>query len=150
MRDGRIELDFGDGRYPFRLAWAQLISLQEKTDAGPFFLQQRMLKGEWRVQDLAETIRWGLIGGGMTPIDASKLVRMFVENRPLLETLPIAMGVLAAALIGHPEESSLGEAGGGVAATAGNGSNSPTVDGASPPSSVSPESPASPTATSST
>jgi hypothetical protein len=149
MRDGRIELDFGDGRYPFRLAWAQLISLQEKTDTGPFALQQRMLKGDWRVQDLAETVRWGLIGGGMVPLEATKLVRLFVETRPLLETLPVAMAILAAALIGHPEEADLGEAGGGEAK--GNGSTiSPTVDGASPPLSDSPPSAASPTATSST
>jgi hypothetical protein len=149
MRDGRIELDFGDGRYPFRLAWAQLISLQEKTDAGPFMLQQRLLKGDWRVQDIAETIRWGLIGGGMVPLEATKLVRLFVETRPLLESLPVAMGIIAAALIGSPEEGTLGEAGGGEAAKGNGSTTSPTVDFASPPSSDSLPSAASPTATSS-
>ena len=134
MRDGKIDLDFGDGHYEFRLGWKELISLQERTDAGPFFLQQRMLNGDWRVQDISETIRFGLVGAGMTPVEATRLIRLYVERRPLLESLPVAMGIIAAALIGHPEEKPLGEAGGGEAKGSAS-MTSQTADGASPPSS---------------
>lgn len=139
-RDARITLDFGDGTYEFRLAWAQLIALQEKTDAGPYFILQRLVNGDWRVQDIAEIIRQGLIGGGKTPVEATKLVKLYVEQRPLMETdgpLTTAVKVLNAALEGNEEERDLGEAGRG-AVKANGSTRSPTEDSASPPSTESP------------
>lgn len=140
MRDGSIELEFGDGRYPFKLGWGELIKLQEKTDTGPYMLQLRLGRGDWKVQDIEETIRWGLIGGGMTPVDASKLIKLYVHGRPLLEDngpLLTATAVITAALVGAPEEGALGEAGGAKAKTEGD-QNSPTGNGALPRSSDSP------------
>ncbi|MCW0235281.1 MAG: gene transfer agent family protein [Ferrovibrio sp.] len=103
-RDARIELDWADGTYSFRLAWAQLAELQEKTDAGPFVVLQRLTSGTWRVEDISHTIRLGLIGGGMAPADALKKVRAYVEDRPPTESTIFAQGILMAALYGAPEE----------------------------------------------
>lgn len=88
----------------FRLAWGELIKLQESRDAGPFVLHQRLADGSWRVEDIAEVIRWGLIGGGMTPADAVKKIRLFVEGRPPLENLIYAQTILGVALTGAPDE----------------------------------------------
>ncbi|MBP0439584.1 gene transfer agent family protein [Tianweitania sediminis] len=96
--------DFADGAYTFRLRWAEIIKLQEATDTGPYVLLQRLYQGEWRVQDISAVIRLGLIGGGMEPTAALRLVRSYVEERPPLESLPLAQAVLAAGLVGAPEE----------------------------------------------
>jgi len=107
--DARVTIDWGDGEHVFRLAFAQLLELQEKTDAGPLELFQRIGGGRWRVMDLRETIRLGLIGGGMDPAKAIVLVRRYVEQRPLSESVPVALEILTAA-IAIPENESPGKA----------------------------------------
>ena len=103
-RDASITLDWADGTYTFRLAWGQLVSLQEECDAGPHVILQRLVRGEWKVQDIANVIRWGLVGGGKTPAEATQLVRRYVETRPPLENLLIAQGVMSAGVVGAPDE----------------------------------------------
>jgi len=103
-RDASIELDFGPGEQRFRLAWGQLASLQEACDAGPYVILERLMNGAWKMNDIRETIRYGLIGGGMPPHEALKLVREYVEARPPIESVMIAQAVLSAGLMGAPEE----------------------------------------------
>ncbi len=103
-RDAALVSDFGDGTYTFRLAWGQLSGLQESCDAGPYVIRDRLYTGTWRLNDIRETIRYGLIGGGLTPIAALNLVREYVEGRPPIENLPLALAVLSAGLMGAPEE----------------------------------------------
>ena len=102
--DARIELDWADGTYAFRLAIGQLAELQDKTDAGPLVLFERLRTGTWRVEDITNTVRLGLIGGGMPPADALKKVRTYVEERPWTENVPAAMMILMAALYGPAED----------------------------------------------
>ncbi|MEH0295871.1 gene transfer agent family protein [Agrobacterium sp. CCNWLW71] len=109
MRSARIELDWGDGTYTFRLAWGQLIELQEKCDAGPYVILQRLQTGAWQMEDISNVIRLGLIGGGMTAVDALKKTRAYVEAFPPMDNLLPAQGILAAALMGAPDET-VGEA----------------------------------------
>lgn len=99
---GRILLPFADGVYAFALIWGQLQELQEKTDAGPLELYNRVLGGTWRYADVRETIRLALLGGGegwvgadlgddgqptenalpikVTDVIANKLVRRYVDT----------------------------------------------------------------------
>lgn len=105
MRDARLkEITFGDGEYDFRLAWGQLVELQEKCNGGPLFILNRLNSGEWRIEDISNIIRLGLIGGGMAPSAARTLVVRYVEERPLLENHLLAVVVLQAALMGSSEE----------------------------------------------
>lgn len=108
-RDGSIVLPFGDGRHNFRLAWEQLIMLQEARDMGPFLLLNRLFSGAWRVEDISEVIRCGLIGGGKEPVAALELVETYVHKRPPLETLVIAQKVLGAGLSGAADEEEPGK-----------------------------------------
>jgi len=103
-RNGSVELDFGDGTYSFRLGWGDLQKLQEACDAGPFAIFNRLGDMSFKVQDIREILRLGLIGGGQEPAKALQLVREYVEERPMLENVPIAQAVLGAALVGAPEE----------------------------------------------
>lgn len=103
-RDGSVMLPFADGEYRFRLAWGQLAELQEKCNAGPYVVLDRLLTMTARIEDIAETVRLGLIGGGADPYAATKLVTTYVKERPLNETIVIAQQILGAAVIGSPEE----------------------------------------------
>lgn len=107
MADGsaRITFDWADGPHTFRLALEQLRTLQEATKTGPYTLWERVaLSREWRVDDIRETIRLGLIGGGMEPLDALALVRVYVDGRPLVESVAPAERILRAALIGADDD----------------------------------------------
>jgi hypothetical protein len=44
-RDGSFTCPWADGTYTFRLAWGEIIMLQEATDCGSFILLQRMAMG---------------------------------------------------------------------------------------------------------
>lgn len=126
-RDAKIELDWADDTYTFRLAWGQLIELQEKCDAGPFVVLNRLSTGQWRMADVSEVIRLGLIGGGLEPKQALQLVRDYVESRPPLENVMMARGILGIAIQGVPDEKP-GEAEG--EATGEGSMTSPTVKSA--------------------
>lgn len=102
--NGLITIDWGDGTHTFRLAIGQIQELQEKTKVGPRRLWMRIISGDWLVDDLRETIRLGLIGGGTPPVVALGLVRRYVEERPLLESIQPAIQILAAALNGVPDD----------------------------------------------
>lgn len=103
-RDASIALDWGDGAYQFALYWKQIGELQEKCDAGPHVILTRLIAGNWRIEDISNVIRLGLIGGGMEPIPALKLVRNYVEGRPPMENLLHAQAILSAGLMGAPDE----------------------------------------------
>ena len=103
-RSAELTLGWADGDYLFALKWGQLVELQEKTDAGPYFLLSRLHDGNWRVGDIREVIRLGLIGGGMEPINALGMVKRYVEDRPPMENLATAQAILGIAIMGAPEE----------------------------------------------
>lgn len=103
MRVGAVRFDYGDGEHTFRLAIGQLRELQDKTGVGPATLLDRITTRSWRVDDIRETIRLGLIGGGMDPLDALGVVRRYVDERPIAESVDPAFRVLMAALVG-PED----------------------------------------------
>jgi hypothetical protein len=103
-RDASIALDWADGTHQFRLAWAEIAELQEKCNAGPYEILQRLTTGRWRIEEISNVIRLGLIGGGMEPIPALKLVRAYVEARPPFENLMHAQAIMSAGLMGAPDE----------------------------------------------
>ena len=132
-RDGSTEQDFAGKRRLFRLGWGELVALQEARDAGPFLVLNRLLSGTWRMEDIAETIRIGLIGGGMPEPAARRLVVNKVEGNVPLENLVLAQRVLAAGLAGAGDEELVGkksEADGTTEETP----RSPTESSDSPPS----------------
>lgn len=124
-RDGSISFDWADGLHNFRLPLSQLRELQEKTGVGPMRLFQRLMDGSWRVDDAREIMRLGLIGGGMEPAQALRLVQRYVDVRPLAEAQAPAMLVLGAALHGTDQEAMPGKEEAPEAATSADSSLSP-------------------------
>lgn len=128
-RSGDTRLDFGGRERVFRLALGEWRKVQERCDAGPaeilarlapiFTARQQGLTfgqilanghlGRWRVDDVREVIFQGLVGGGMDPNAAIKIVRAWVDERPLLESVDIAYEVVLASIIGPEDEQAAGE-----------------------------------------
>ncbi|KFL48253.1 hypothetical protein IL54_3682 [Sphingobium sp. ba1] len=121
-----VELDFADGTYLFDLKLPQLAELQEKRKVGVFALYGRVMKGrgfiedvpvaiteagEAFAEDLWETIRLGLIGGGAGHVDgkdvavsaitARRLVENYCQSAPLKESWALAAAILMARVEGY-------------------------------------------------
>lgn len=101
-RDASTTFGWADGTYKFRLGLGQVRELQEKTDCGPYELLRRVDAGTWRVDDLRETIRLGLMGGGTKPDQARKLVERYC-GPPYGADVPPARAILFAAVVGAPD-----------------------------------------------
>ncbi len=99
IKHGSVDFDWADGHYTFRLAIGGWREIRDKTGAGPYELYERVVRRKWFVDDLREVIRLGLIGGGTEPVAALKLVQAYVDERPLLEAVPVALAIMAAALV---------------------------------------------------
>jgi hypothetical protein len=99
--NGTIVLNFAGQERAFNLALLGVaLEHQELCDAGPQAVLNRILAGNWRIQDLRETVRLGLIGAGMKPNEAMVLVRRWVDNKPWAETVPYARLIMMAAIVG--------------------------------------------------
>jgi hypothetical protein len=137
-RTAKVTADFGGEEHDFCLRWGELIELQEKCDVGPGVVLMRIVANQWRMEDIPAVIRLGLIGGGMEPATASRLVRRNIEERPQDIGGENGLGILAvkilsAALHGVPDEPP------GKAGEIRNGSTiSPTARSDSEPSSAMP------------
>lgn len=121
-----VALAFADGEYDFRLGLAQINEIE--TKCGPLGeVFARLLRGRyiigggeetgapneaaWKVSDLVEVIRQGLIGGGKARIDGeevaitshrvNELIRNYVLDRPLSESWTLAAAILSALIQGY-------------------------------------------------
>lgn len=109
-RNGSVNLAWADGEYAFRLGIGEIEELQEKCDCGPYMVMQHLMAGTWRLAHIRETLRLGLIGGGLKPIEASKLIGRYVDQRPLAENIKHALAVIQAAVLGAPDGEKPGKA----------------------------------------
>jgi len=161
-RSGEITLPWGDKDHTFRLGIAEWEKVQEKCDAGPSELLNRMSPlfaateaglslhdavragyvGTWKIHDVREPLYRGLIGAGMEPTPAGRVIRELVDERPLIESVCIAYQVVLASVVGVVDEplgDPPGEETGGVeTATASPAESSPSPTTTEPaPSSAS-------------
>ncbi len=119
-----LMLAFADGEYRFRLGLAQIAAIEEKC--GPIGeVYSRLMRGRYLVSgeplgnaaeaafkmaDVQEVIRHGLIGGGMGmvndaevavgPLKADALCRDYITTRPLLEGWSLAVAIVGALMEG--------------------------------------------------
>lgn len=101
MSNGRVELEWGDGTHSFNIAKiAQVFELEDKCGCGVNEVFSRLRDGRWRLNDIRETIRLGLIGGGKNPADALLLTKRYVDDRPWAENILVAQTILMAAIVG--------------------------------------------------
>lgn len=128
-RSGEITLPWGDAERTFRLGIAEWEKVQEKCDAGPPEILNRLAPlfaateaglslekalsggyaGTWRIHDVRETLYQGLIGGGHKPTAAGAIVRKLFDEGDLIEGVCLAYRVVMASIIGAPDEPAPGE-----------------------------------------
>lgn len=104
-RGGDTTLACWDGEHTFRLRIGELRILQEKCNAGPQTIANRLRDGGWMVDDVREALRLGLIGAGVEQDKARMLVVEHVDNVPLAENLVTAHAVVMASIYGVEDES---------------------------------------------
>lgn len=92
---------FGDGEKAFAFPTRDLIiELETKTGHGVGALFRRFRDTSYSFTDVSEIIRLGLIGGGITPEEANRLVSVYVIGRPLAEVFAVADGVITTLFFG--------------------------------------------------
>lgn len=104
-----LTTDWADGLYTFRFNVPQLEEHDEKCKAGPMAVLGALVDGNWRYTYIRETIRLGLIGGGTLPTDAERLVRRYVDSRPMIEGVVVAIAIMGAAIRGEGEDDTPGK-----------------------------------------
>jgi len=100
--DGSVTKTWGDGEHVFRLRIGEIRELEDKRDAGCFEIYRRLANGSCRFDDIRETLRLGLIGGGMQAPLALGLVAKYAGPTTFMENLLVAQAVITAALFGDP------------------------------------------------
>lgn len=106
--NGEIELKWGDGEHKFNIARLKcVLELEEKCGAGIAEIFARIQEGRWKFNDIRETLRLGLIGGGAAPDKALRLINRYCDDRPWAENVLPAQAVLIAAMVGVPQDDPL-------------------------------------------
>ena len=103
-RSARYSGFFGDGKHDFQLKIAQLEELQEKCDAGPEEILDRVMTGRWRLAEIREPLRLGLIGSGMEPVQAAMMIERYAGPGQLVQHKALVIGIVGAGIAGAPDE----------------------------------------------
>lgn len=107
MRLTAITLPWADNvdpGYTFDLPLKQVRALEEKCNAGVPLILMRIQTDQYRVDDFRETILQGLLGAGMSALEAAALVKKWVDDRPAKESLTVAQAILMAWIMGVPQQ----------------------------------------------
>lgn len=102
-----IEAEFGGEVRRFSMSIGGLRKVQEKCGAGPLVVLDRIGAGAWLVDDIREPIFQGRIAAGLSPNEAAKEVREWIDERGLkglMENASLAIRVLSAGIVGPAEE----------------------------------------------
>ena len=99
-----VELVWSGGEHPFLLRIGELRALQSKCEAGPAWIMTRLLSGQWMVDDVVETIRLGLIGGGMEEKEARKVVNECVGDGAYQRNVVTAAAILRISIMGEADD----------------------------------------------
>lgn len=91
---------FGDKEQAFQLTAPMIVELERTTGTGIGGLCKRLFNSDFRLLEISEVIRLGLIGGGTAPETAQALVSTYVNGTPLANSLPVAIAILEALMFG--------------------------------------------------
>lgn len=136
------QIVWAGGEHTFFLGIGEIRALQKACDAGPFVVYGRLVSGQWHVEDVFDTIRLGMIGGGATEAEARDAVERHVAGDPKAETFEprwsqsviLATRILTYSLFGDSlGEDDVGEIGAGEVKT----THSPAENSDSPDATVS-------------
>jgi Phage tail tube protein, GTA-gp10 len=87
--------ELGGEERVFALYLGQWEELEEKFGFGPLEIFAKLSRLEFRAKWLHEITRLGLIGGGMSPAAAKRLVERYVDSVPFAEAWPLVFQIVA-------------------------------------------------------
>ena len=87
---------FGDGEYTFALTDSMIAELERLAELGIGAFYLRAVNMQFKLADLIEVIRLGLIGGGTAPERAAQLVDTYARNQAIDDLYPLALNILDA------------------------------------------------------
>jgi hypothetical protein len=99
------------GEHEFALDIGGLRALQTACNAGPEQILADLSGRSWKIDHTFQTIRLGLIGGGMKADEAARIVDTAFRSHPLMLFKPTAHLIILCALMGDPDDP-LGDASG--------------------------------------
>jgi hypothetical protein len=112
--DGSIELTWAGEERRFCIGIGEFRNLQESVNArrvlisaspvGPAALLQMLRTNDAWPDDVRDVLKAGLVGGGATATEASRLLVRQFDGKPLLEHTKTAFLILLAGLVGVPED----------------------------------------------
>ena len=88
----------------FELLIDEIAELERLCNAGVGAVFARLCTAQFKFDDIRETVRLGLRGGGMSEAAATALVRATMDRKPLAEYLQLAADILGALINGMPPE----------------------------------------------
>ena len=91
---------FGDAEYDFRLTPDLVLELERKTASGIGGLSRRFYAMDFRLIELTEVIRLGLIGGGMDPEEADALVTAYTPRMSMTDLYGKALPIIDVLMFG--------------------------------------------------
>ncbi|MBB4235041.1 gene transfer agent family protein [Rhizobium esperanzae] len=71
---GSESIVWAGGEHSFRLGIGELRAIEQRSDAGCAVVLMRLLSSQFKIDDVIQPIRLGLIGGGMQERDAQKVL----------------------------------------------------------------------------
>ncbi|MGC5781620.1 gene transfer agent family protein [Methylobacterium sp. NFXW15] len=97
-----VDADFAGQPRRFQLRLGEIGELERLTGSGIGAILLRIASHQFSVRDVWDTIRLGLEGGGTPAVEASALVLRY-RDEPLVDFLPLAGSIVAAAVNGVPK-----------------------------------------------
>ena len=116
MPVGSVSISWRNGDDEFNIAqFKGVFALEEKCGCGIYEVAGRLqsvlahaeagqIGGRAYFNDIRETIRRGLSGGGQEPEEATKSVATHVDGQPLAHSVLVAFKICEAYLIGVPDD----------------------------------------------
>jgi hypothetical protein len=118
-----IEGTWANDERRFFLGIGELIALEDKRNAGLAEIYRRLSSLDWRLDDVRETIRLGLMGAGTDAPIARRIVESHVTPGQIALAAVLAQSIIGAALAGRGD---LGKAEAATEAPEANASPPPT------------------------
>lgn len=108
-RKAEVTFPWPDEDRCFSLKIREIRLLEAKCDAGINVIWDRVASGRWKLDDIRETIRLALIGGGASDpkfgeAQANQMIKDHFDGRPLHQFTLLAHLILSAVLVGVEDE----------------------------------------------
>ncbi|MGY5791909.1 gene transfer agent family protein len=76
---GAEEITWPGGEHSFRLGIGELRAIEQRSDAGCAVVMMRLLSSQFKIDDVIQPIRLGLIGSGMDERAAQKVIESALD-----------------------------------------------------------------------